>query len=77
MRKYRADFLIRLVSGDYLILEVKGQDSEQDQVKRRFLDEWVKAVNEQGGFGPWHWEVSKNPAALPDLLGRYRQQPAA
>ncbi|MGD0043505.1 MAG: hypothetical protein ABSE84_24385, partial [Isosphaeraceae bacterium] len=56
VRKYRPDFLVRLVSGDYLILEVKGQDSEQDQVKRRFLDEWVKAVNDQAGFGHWSWE---------------------
>jgi type III restriction enzyme len=70
VRKYRPDFLIRLVSGDYLILEVKGRDGEQDQVKRRFLDEWVKAVNDQAGFGHWNWEVSKNPADLPDILGR-------
>ena len=41
MRKYRPDFIIRLKSGDYLVLETKGQDSEQNQTKRRFLDEWV------------------------------------
>jgi type III restriction enzyme len=58
-----------------VILEVKGQDLEQDQVKRRFLDEWVKAINDQGGFGRWHWEVSKNPADLPDLLGRHKDGP--
>jgi type III restriction enzyme len=74
VRKYRPDFLVRLVSGDYLILEVKGQDSEQDQVKRRFLDEWVKAVNDQAGFGHWSWEVSKNPADLPDILSRQSQR---
>ena len=34
-----------------LILETKGQDTEQDRVKRRYLDEWVQAVNQQGGFG--------------------------
>jgi hypothetical protein len=26
-----------------LILETKGQDPEQDQVKRRYLDEWTQA----------------------------------
>jgi type III restriction enzyme len=51
VRKYRPDFLIRLASGKHVILEVKGQDTEQDQVKRRFLDEWVRAVNVHGGFG--------------------------
>jgi transcriptional regulator with PAS, ATPase and Fis domain len=54
-----------------------NEQARQMLEKRRFLDEWVKAVNDQGGFGRWHWEVSKNPADLPDLLGRYRQQPAA
>ena len=73
LRKYRPDFLIRLSSGEYLILEVKGQETEQDQVKRRFLDEWVRAINEQGGFGKWNWSVSKNPGDLADILGCYKQ----
>ena len=51
VRKYRPDFLIRFGSGDMLVLETKGRDSEQDQTKRRFLDEWVRAVNTHGGFG--------------------------
>ena len=49
VRKYRPDFLIRLTSGDMLVLEVKGKDSEQDRVKREFLDRWVAAVNAHGG----------------------------
>lgn len=77
VRKYRPDFLIRLTSGEHLILETKGQDTEQDQVKRRFLDEWVKAVNQHTSFGRWHWEVSKNPADLPDILIRYKRTSAA
>ena len=40
VRKYRPDFLIRLQSGDMLVLEAKGRDSEQNRTKRRFLDEW-------------------------------------
>ena len=70
VRKYRPDFLIRLTSGDMLILEVKGQDSDRDQTKRQFLDEWVRAVNAHGGFGRWAWDVSKNPGDLRDILVR-------
>lgn len=77
VRKYRPDFLIRLMSGELLVLEVKGQDTEQDQAKRRFLDEWVKAVNEHGGFGSWAWEVSKNPADIEDLLARHTRHQEA
>jgi type III restriction enzyme len=49
--KYHPDFIMRLKNGTHLILEVKGQDTQQDQTKREFMDEWVKAVNSQGGFG--------------------------
>ena len=71
VRKYRPDFLIRLRSGDMLVLETKGQDSDQDRTKRRFLDEWVNAVNAHGGFGHWTWAVSTTPGDLPDILARH------
>jgi hypothetical protein len=44
VRKCRPDFLIRFASGEMLVLEAKGQHSEQDQIKPRFLGEWVKAI---------------------------------
>ena len=70
VRKYRPDFIVRLRSGVYLVLETKGQDSEQNRTKRRFLNEWVNAVNEHGGFGRWSWDVSRNPGDIEDLLAR-------
>ena len=77
VRKYRPDFLIRVASGDMLILEVKGRDSDQDQTKRRFLDEWVNAVNAHGGFGRWTWDVSTTPGDIPDILARHSRATAA
>ena len=71
VRKYRPDFLIRLRSGDMLILETKGRDSDQDRTKRQFLDEWVRAVNTHGGFGHWTWAVSMTPGDLQDILARH------
>jgi type III restriction enzyme len=62
VRKYRPDFIIRLVNGEYLVLEVKGQDKEQDKTKRAFLKEWTEAVNRQGGFGTWRYSVSYSPS---------------
>lgn len=73
VRKYRPDFLVRLVNGDMLILETKGEDTEQDQVKRQFLDEWVRAINIHGGFGCWHWDVSRNPGDIEDILQKYKK----
>ena len=77
VRKYRPDFLIRLRSGDMLVLETKGRDSDQDQTKRRFLDEWVNAVNAHGGFGHWTWAVSTTPGDIPDVLARHSCATAA
>ena len=71
VRKYRPDFIVRRRSGEYLVLETKGQDSEQNQTKRRFLNEWVRAVNEHGGFGRWSWDVSSSPDDIKDILARY------
>jgi type III restriction enzyme len=53
VQKYRPDFLIRLVSGLMLILEIKGQDTRENRTKREFLNEWVRAINGHGGFGQW------------------------
>ena len=68
VRKYRPDFLIRLQSGAMLVLETKGRDREQDRTKRRFLDEWTRAVNQHGGSGRWSWDVSRDPGDIKDLL---------
>jgi len=68
VKKYRPDYLIKLVNGENLVLEVKGEDSQENKTKREFLDEWVKAVNSYGGFGKWKWSVSKNPADLKKML---------
>ena len=71
VRKYRPDFLIRLTSGDMLVLETKGKDTEQDKTKRQFLDEWVRAVNGHGGFRRWAWSVSKCPGDIADIIARH------
>ncbi len=61
VHKYLPDFLLRLADGRMLILEVKGQDDDEQRTKRQFLDEWVRAVNTHGGFGAWAWAVSRRP----------------
>jgi type III restriction enzyme len=68
VRKYRPDFLVRLRSGDMLVLETKGQDTEQDEVKRQYLEEWVQAVNAHGGFGRWRWAVVRHPGEIRDVI---------
>lgn len=68
VQKYRPDFIIRLKTGNFIVLETKGQDTKQDKTKRVFSDEWVKAVNEHGGFGKWSWAVSRKPGDVVGIL---------
>jgi len=53
-----------------LVLETKGKDTEQDRVKRRYLDEWIEAVNNHGGFGRWRADVALHPGQIKDILIR-------
>lgn len=70
-RRYVPDFLIRLSNGNSLVLEIKGEDTEQNRAKRAALDAWVKAVNAKGGFGRWCWDVAFEPAQIQDIVQRH------
>jgi len=70
IRKFRPDYLVRLSNGKTLILEVKGQDNQEQQTKREFLAEWVRAVNGHGGFGTWTADVSHYPSDIHEILQR-------
>ncbi|MFN9302295.1 MAG: BPTD_3080 family restriction endonuclease [Candidatus Kapaibacterium sp.] len=68
VRRFFPDFICKLKSGEYLIIETKGQDNEQNKTKRAYLDEWCRAINEHGGFGTWKWAVSFNPNDLDAII---------
>ena len=70
-RRYLPDFLIRLVNGKTLVLEIKGEDSEQNHAKRAALDAWVSGVNARGGFGIWCADVAFKPREMADILARH------
>ena len=68
VHKYRPDYPIKLKDESYLIVEVKGQEDQQDKVKWDYLVEWVQAVNEYGGFGKWDWKVVNEPQKILEIL---------
>jgi type III restriction enzyme len=39
-------------------------------MKCGYLDEYVRAINEHGGFGTWSWAVSKDPADVAGIIER-------
>jgi len=68
IRKYFPDFIMKLKTGEHLIVETKGQDNEQSKTKRAFLEDWCSAVNEHGGFGRWSCAVSFDPNDLEEII---------
>ncbi len=62
MHDYVPDFIIRL-RGDgerYLILETKGYD-ELKEIKRAAAIRWTEAVNADGAFGNWAYDLVERP----------------
>jgi type III restriction enzyme len=71
IHKFYPDFLIKLSNGKTLILEVKGVDDQQNRTKREFLNEWVNAVNSDGRFGIWCWDVSFRTSNIGDIINKH------
>ena len=76
-RRFLPDFVIRLANGKTLIVEIKGEDSEQNRAKRMALDAWVRAVNARGGFGVWCWDVVKGEPSRLDAVIKHHARTAA
>jgi type III restriction enzyme len=68
--KYRPDFLAKMSNDEILVIETKGEEDQKDKVKREAMREWIRAVNQHGGFGRWHSDpaVSRRPDDIPDIL---------
>ena len=65
---YEPDFLIRLVGGATLIVEIKGYQTSQDSAKHDAARRWVSAVNNWGKMGRWEFHVCRDPQMLEDEL---------
>jgi len=61
---YTPDFLVRLADDTTLILEIKGEEDEQDRAKHQAAWRWVAAVNHWGKLGRWAFDVCSDPKRL-------------
>jgi type III restriction enzyme len=69
--KYYPDFIIKLKNGKTLVLEVKGRDDQQNKIKRQYLAEWIEAINTDGRFGIWEWDVSFRTSDIKDKIAKH------
>ncbi len=59
---YMPDFIIRMTGQPttHLILETKGYD-ELEEVKAQAARRWVEAVNADGSYGTWKYDIARKP----------------
>jgi type III restriction enzyme len=67
-RNYEPDYIVRLANGVTVLLEVKGQTSEESRSKHQAANRWCSAVNNWGKLGKWDIVECKDPAGLSKLL---------
>lgn len=69
--EYYPDFIIKLKNNIVLVLEVKGQDDDQNRTKRRYLKEWTDAVNDDGGYGTWVFDVAFHQTEVRGIISKH------
>jgi len=67
-KTYYPDYIIKFEDNRYLILEIKGQTTDQDKAKWQATREWVAAINANCSFGIWEFKVLNDPKDLFDLV---------
>ncbi len=66
-RKYLPDFVIRLISGNYLLTEIKGQIGNA-LIKKAAAERWCRAVSNDGRFGTWTYSLCFGAQDLKEVL---------
>ena len=70
-RRYVPDFIVKSEAGATLVLEIKGQQSPQNDAKHGALEEWIAAVNEDKRFGTWSYAVAYQPYEVDDIISKF------
>jgi type III restriction enzyme len=68
-RSYLPDFIVDLVTGERLAVEIKGQTGDAE-IKAVAAHRWCNAVNNDGRFGRWSYHIVRQPPDLMSLLDK-------
>ncbi len=67
---YEPDFIVRLINGVHLVLEIKGFEPDQVHAKHAAAKRWVSAVNNWGKLKNWDFLVCRDPQLLGGELSK-------
>jgi type III restriction enzyme len=69
--RYVPDFIVETDRALNLIVEVKGQVTDDADIKAKAAQRWVNAVNRLGQHGAWHYLLVTDPGALGKAVNAY------
>ena len=72
--RYIPDFIIETDSGLNLILEIKGQMSDDADVKAKAATRWINAVNRLKTWGKWQYLLVTDPGRVAEELNAFCDQ---
>ena len=72
---YVPDFLVKMQNGTMLLLEIKGQEDNQDKAKHDSARRWVSAVNNWAKLGKWDLHVCRRPSNARERAAIRSQRP--
>ncbi len=67
---YEPDFIVRLINGLHLVLEIKGFEPDQVHAKHAAARRWISAVNNWGKLKKWEFLVCRDPQLLGQELDK-------
>jgi len=71
LARYMVDFIVVTDVGLNVIMEIKGQVTDDADVKAKAAQRWVSAVNQLGQHGIWHYLLVTDPGKAGIALNAY------
>lgn len=69
--RYVPDFIVVTDTGLFIIVEIKGQLTDDADIKAKAAERWVNAVNRLGQHGDWRYLLVTDPGQLELELNEY------
>lgn len=68
---YVPDFIVVTDTDQYVIVETKGQMTDDADVKAKAAQRWTDAVNRLGQYGRWHYLLVSDPGRVGLMLNAF------
>lgn len=72
-RRYFPDFIVELTDGEKLVIETKGRDAPDVEIKAIAARRWCAAVNNDGRYGRWTYYLVWETGEINRVLREHKQ----